>query len=35
LSAVVAHAETDLRVVDAAKCLAREIVEQWLSRRPA
>lgn len=34
LSAVVAHAKTDLRIVDAAECLAREIVRQWLSRWP-
>ena len=33
LSAVVAHAKTDLRIVDAAECLAREIVRQWLCRR--
>lgn len=33
LSAIVAHAETSLRIVDAAQCLAREIVRQWLSRR--
>lgn len=32
LSAVVAHAKTDLRIVDAAECLAREIVKQWLLR---
>lgn len=34
LSAVIAHAKTGLRIVDAAECLAREIVRQWLFRRP-
>ena len=29
LSAVIAHAKTDLRIVDAAECLAREIVKRW------
>lgn len=32
LSAVIAHAKTELRIVDAAECLAREIVKQWLLR---
>lgn len=36
LSAVIAHAKTDLRIVDAAECLAKETVRQWrlLSSRP-
>lgn len=33
LSAVVRFAETPLRIVDAADCLARAVVEQWLARR--
>ena len=32
LSAVIAHAKTGLRIVDAADALAREIVKQWLLR---
>lgn len=35
LSAIKAHIETDLRLIDAGQCLAREIVAQWLSRRRA
>jgi aspartate racemase len=31
LSGVVRHADTDLTVVDAADCLARAVVRQWLS----
>lgn len=33
LSGILAHARTDLRMVDAAKCLAQEIVREWLRRR--
>lgn len=33
LSGVVRHAETELPVVDAADCLARAVVRQWLSLR--
>lgn len=33
LSGVVRFVETPLRVVDAANCLARAVVEQWLVRR--
>lgn len=33
LSAIVVHAETGLGIVDAAQCLAQEIVRQWLARQ--
>jgi aspartate/glutamate racemase len=33
LSAILVHAATSLRIVDAARCLAQEIVRQWLLRR--
>jgi aspartate racemase len=33
LSGVIGHARTALPVVDAARCLAREVVRQWLLRR--
>jgi aspartate racemase len=33
LSAIIVHASTDLQIVDAAQCLAHEIVKQWLVRR--
>lgn len=33
LSAVVRHAATDLTIVDAADCLARAVVQQWLALR--
>ncbi|WP_437821118.1 GNAT family N-acetyltransferase [Sorangium sp. So ce1078] len=35
LSAIKAHIETDLLLIDAGQCLARGIVAQWLSRRRA
>lgn len=34
LSAILTYAVTTLQIVDAAGCLAREIVQQWLVRRP-
>jgi aspartate/glutamate racemase/GNAT superfamily N-acetyltransferase len=33
LSGVLAHAATSLTVIDAARCLAKEVVHQWLVRR--
>ncbi|WP_437948435.1 GNAT family N-acetyltransferase [Sorangium sp. So ce296] len=35
LSAIKAHIETDLHLIDAGQCLARGIVARWLSRRRA
>ena len=34
LSGILVHASTQLKIVDAAQCLAAEIVRQWLMRRP-
>lgn len=33
VSAILIHARTDLRLVDASQCLAQEIVREWLRRR--
>lgn len=33
LSGIVRHASTNLRLIDAAQCLAQEIVKQWLLKR--
>jgi aspartate racemase len=35
LSAVISHVPTEIQMVDASRCLAEEVVRQWLSRRTA